>query len=331
MNRNTFRIVAAALVAAALAWGWAGCAPPDENEGGGKAEFPASPITIVCPPKPGGTSDTITRALAAAAKEQFGQNVMVVNKEGGGNVVGLRYGADARPDGYTVTYMVCEIAIIPHRPDLDAQDKIDHSRFEPLALLNRTPAVLTVSAKSGWNTFADFEKAARERKLTVGTSGPWSIWELAPRMLASELGVSFEYIAHHGASEAVAALRGDHVQAVCVAPAEVLPGLRDGSFKALTVFDPERDPALPDVPTTTELGKPNLTISAWGGLGVPKGTPEAVRAVLAGKFKKAFDTPAFQEPMAKANVSLKWLDAPAYARFLDDESARFKALAGAVK
>ncbi|NSW78498.1 MAG: tripartite tricarboxylate transporter TctB family protein [Chthonomonadetes bacterium] len=284
----------------------------------GEERFPSRSITIICPPAPGGVSDTLTRALAAGAQQEFGVPVVVENKPGGANAVGLNYGAHAAPDGYTVTYVVAELAILPHL----GLSPISPDDFDLLARTNYNPAAVTVRADSRWRTLNDLLADARAHPETIraGNSGTGSIWHLAAVALQEAGGAKFKHVPFGGAAPAVQALLGGHVDVVCVSPTEVQAHVEAGKLRMLAVLTNQRDPLFPDVPCARELGYP-LDIGAWGGLALPKGVPaERCQRLLEG-FRKAFGRQEFRQMMAERGVRLAWLEGEEFRRFVQAQSA----------
>ena len=302
-------IIAAVVV---LTWGTTGCAPRKEGT------FPSRTITIVCPPAPGGISDTLTRALAASAQSEFGVPVVVENKPGGANAVGLNYGAHAAPDGYTVTYVVAELAILPHL----GLSPISPDDFDLLARTNYNPAAVTVRADSRWRTLRQLLDEARTHPETIraGNSGTGSIWHLAAVALQEAGKAKFKHVPFSGAAPAVQALLGGHVDVVCVSPTEVQAHVEAGKLRMLAVLTTRRDPLFPNVPCAHELGYP-LDIGAWGGLALPKGVPPERRQRLMEGFRKAFGKREFRQLMAERGVRLAWLEGEPFRRFVEAQSA----------
>ncbi len=295
-----------------LAWGATGCRPREEKP------FPSRAITIVCPPAPGGISDTLTRALAASAQPEFGVPVVVENKPGGANAVGLNYGAHAAPDGYTVTYVVAELAILPHL----GLSPISPDDFDLLARTNYNPAAVTVRADSRWHTLRQLLDDARARPETIraGNSGTGSIWHLAAVALQEAGRAKFKHVPFSGAAPAVQALLGGHVDVVCVSPTEVQAHVEAGKLRMLAVLTIQHDPLFPNVPCARELGYP-LDIGAWGGLALPKGVPAERRHKLLDGFRKAFQKREFRQMMAERGVRLAWLEGESFRRFVEAQSA----------
>ncbi|MCL6476135.1 MAG: tripartite tricarboxylate transporter TctB family protein [Firmicutes bacterium] len=293
-----------------------GCRPREES-------FPSRAITIICPPAPGGLSDTLTRALAAAAQEEFGVPVVVENKPGGANAVGLNYGAHAEPDGYTVTYVVAELAILPHL----GLSSISPDDFDLLARTNYNPAAVTVRADSGWRSLRDLLRDAESRPeaIRAGNSGTGSIWHLAAVALQETGRVKFKHVPFGGAAPAVQALLGGHVDVVCVSPTEVQSQVQAGKLRMLALLSKQRDSMFPDVPAAPELGYA-IDIGAWGGLALPKGVPPERRQRLLEGFRKAFETPRFRQLMQERGVRLAWLEGEAFRQFVQEQSALNRAL-----
>ncbi len=284
----------------------------------GEERFPSRAITIICPPAPGGVSDTLTRALAAGAQQEFGVPVVVENKPGGANAVGLNYGAHAAPDGYTVTYVVAELAILPHL----GLSPISPDDFDLLARTNYNPAAVTVRADSRWRTLGDLLADAKAHPETIraGNSGTGSIWHLAAVALQEAGGAKFKHVPFGGAAPAVQALLGGHVDVVCVSPTEVQAHVEAGKLRMLAVLTNRRDPLFPNVPCARELGYP-LDIGAWGGLALPKGVPAERRQRLLEGFRKAFGRQEFRQMMAERGVRLAWLEGEEFRRFVQAQSA----------
>lgn len=284
----------------------------------GEERFPSRAITIICPPAPGGVSDTLTRALAAGAQQEFGVPVVVENKPGGANAVGLNYGAHAAPDGYTVTYVVAELAILPHL----GLSPISPNDFDLLARTNYNPAAVTVRADSHWRSLNDLLADAKAHPETIraGNSGTGSIWHLAAVALQEAGGAKFKHVPFSGAAPAVQALLGGHVDVVCVSPTEVQAHVEAGKLRMLAVLTNRRDPLFPDVPCARELGYP-LDIGAWGGLALPKGVPAERRQRLLEGFRRAFGRQEFRQMMAERGVRLAWLEGEEFRRFVEAQSA----------
>ena len=326
---GNFYIAAAMIAAVALCLATGGCV--DRSRQGKYSpqqaqqmarEFPKKRIQLICPPKQGGLSDFITRTLSSYTEDAMGVNIIVQNRPGAAGATGMRFGAKARPDGYTVTYVTVESTILKHRKGI--KDTVSHEDFDLLARLNYGPAALSVKADSDWEDFGDFVEYAQKNpgKIKVGNSGAFSIWHLASAAIADKLNIDLGYVPYNGAAPSVQDLLGGHIQAVVSSPSEVITFAQGGQLKMLAVFGEERDPEFPDVPTARELGF-DVVVGAWGGLGVPKNTPDGIKKILIEKFKAGFDSEGFREKCRQRGVTLGWMDAAQFTEFAKNEDAMF--------
>lgn len=144
------------------------------------ANFPQKTIQIIVPFAAGGGTDLVARAVADAAKSHFPKPVVIVNKTGAGGAVGMGEGANAKPDGYTVTMICVELATLPPQ-NLAPFTSAD---FRPILQINAEPAAITVKADAPWNTvteFLDYAKKTQEKlKWEIPALALSGIWRLRP-------------------------------------------------------------------------------------------------------------------------------------------------------
>ena len=279
--------------------------------------FPAQQITLICPYAPGSTSDLVTHTLAHFAEKEFKVPVIVENKTGGGGAVGMDFGAHSKPDGYTVTYLVAEIALLPYQ----GFNPIYSKDFDLLFRINYSPAALTVPADAPWKNFQDFAEHVKKHpnELRVSNPSTFSIWHLAAVLLEQKLNTHFIHIPHKGTSPAVEELLGGHVDAVTVNPIEIQRNVETGNLRMLAILGDKRAPGFPDVPTAKELGY-DVDIGTWGGLAVPRGAPEPARKTLIAGFKKAFHNAKFQKIMKNRGIQLAWIEGKEFEDFVKSQS-----------
>lgn len=281
------------------------------------ADFPTKKVTLICPWSAGGGTDTILRGLAKEAEPFLGQNITVINKTGGGGAIGHGAGIAARPDGYTVTMVTFEIISLPPQGLVP----FTYKDYALLMRVNMDPAAITVPADAPYNTIAEFVAYAKDHPgaIKVGHSGPGSVWEIGGSIFAEKAGIELTFVPHDGAAPAVTALVGKHIQAVSVSPAEVRGQVEAGNLKMLAVMSDDRLADYPDVPTMKESGF-EVSFGTWRGLGVPKKTPADVQAILHDAFKKAIDSPGFQEFAANSGLGLAYLNSEDWGKDLSVSS-----------
>lgn len=262
------------------------------------AEYPDKQITVVCPYSPGGASDTTSRIYASMLQEIAGVPVIVDNRTGSNGAVGLAYGAQADPDGYTITYMPVESVIDKSLGYGDVTT--DNFLFVGRAMT--IPAAITVRADAEWNSFDEFLAYAKEHPgdIRVGNSGVGSIWHIAAATVEDVCDVQLTNIPYsEGAAGAIAGLLGGEIEAVACSAAEVSNYVQDGQLKCLVILGSNRStaPSLTEVPTAEELGYA-IKVEGWGGFAVPAGTPEDIVATLVDMSDKAINSQEMKDLFA---------------------------------
>lgn len=278
------------------------------------AAFPEKPVTVICPWSAGGGTDALLRALSKVAEKHLGQTINVVNQTGGGGAIGHNAIRAARPDGYTVGMITFELNSLPPQGLVPFTWK----DFDPLMRINSDPAALTAKADAPYSNVKGFVEYAKANpgEVSIGNSGPGSVWHIAAGLAADKTGVSVKHVPFDGANPAVTALVGGHIKAVAVSVAEVKGQVQAGNLKILGVMSAERDKIFPDVPTFKEQGV-DVQFYTWRGLALPKGVPAEAKGKIADAYKKAFDSAEFKEFAAKASLNLSYQDTAAFTKFLD--------------
>lgn len=278
------------------------------------AAYPEKPISVICPWTAGGGTDTLLRALSKEAEKHLGQTINVVNQTGGGGAIGHNAIRAARPDGYTVGMITFELNSLPPQGLVPFTWK----DFDPLMRINSDPAALTVRSDAPYSTVRGFMDYAKSHpgEVTIGNSGPGSVWHIAAGLAADKTGVPVRHVPFDGAQPAVTALVGGHIKAVAVSVAEVRSQVQAGNLKILGVMSSDRDKLFPDVLTFKEQGV-DVQFYTWRGLAAPKGVPANVKAKIAEAYKKAFDSKDFKDFAAKASLNLSYQDAADFSKFLD--------------
>lgn len=290
-----------------------------------ETDFTDKSVTCIVPYDAGGGTDTVMRALADAAKENF-KNISVENRTGGGGAVGMLAGANAKADGTTVTMVTVELATLEA---MGNNAGLTYSMFKPIMMVNSACSAITVKADDDrFETLEDFIEYSKENEIQVGNSGIGAIWHLASAGLAKEAGTTFKYVGFDGATSAITDLMGGHIDAVAVSYAEVASYVESGDLKVLAVMSDDRLEAAPDVPTCKELGY-DVALGTWRGLAVPADTPDETVETLYNIFSEAAASDEFVEFMNNSNNIIDILngeefeakiisDLDAYSAIIDD-------------
>ena len=289
------------------------------------AAYPDKPIELIVPVAPGGGTDIVGRSFAEVAKKYLPQQpVIVTNKPGASGAVGMGELIHAKPDGYKIGIIIVELTIIPNLGVV----KFTAADLRPVARLNVDPAAITVRADAPWKTVEEFMADARARKepLAVGNAGMGSIWHMAAAAFSDKTGIPVNHVPFLGASPAVVALLGGHVDAVTVSPGEVAQHVAAGKLRTLAVMAEQRvGGVFENAPTLKERGV-DVSVAVWRGLAVPKTTPQPVVDILADVARKVADDAGFRETLARANLGWAYADAAAFQQVIDRDRAFYKEL-----
>ncbi|MFC7397322.1 Bug family tripartite tricarboxylate transporter substrate binding protein [Chelatococcus sp. GCM10030263] len=251
--------------------------------------YPTQTIRIVVPFTPGGGTDLTARIVADQLSKSLGQSVVVENRPGAASQLGISYVAKARPDGYTLLWTSADgISVLPA-----VKVNLPYKIPDSLAFVTSFasfPLILGVSSKLPINTMQEFIAYAKAHpgQLHYSSSGTGGGGHLQPAYMAKVLGLDMVHVPFESAAPAVVAVAGGHAEFTNVAPSTVGPYLTAGTVRAIATTGRNRTSMLPDLPTMTELGYPQLTEDFFYGMYAPAGTPpdiikklqEAVQAVL---------------------------------------------------
>ncbi len=306
----------------------AGAALPFAGTARAQSDYPSRPITLVVPFPPGGQADLAARPTAAALERILRQPVVVQNRGGAAGAIGNGFVARAQPDGYTLLMALSSLAVIPEAERLfGRQPPYTVDQLAPIALVNADPTMLAVPAVTPWRTLEDFVSAARAAPgaIPYGSSGTYGTLHVAMEMLAASAGIRLLHVPFQGAGPAITALLGGQIQALASAPGTLTQHAREGRIRVLGCWGRERVPAFPEVPTFMERGFRDVEFYIWAGLFAPAATPAPVQQRLREAMRQAVADPDLVRAFTAAGAPVSYLDAPEFARFFAEDSARLVA------
>lgn len=282
-------------------------------------DYPTRPIDFTVPWGAGGGTDTASRALAAVLQDKLGQPVNVVNRTGGGGVVGHLHTAQAQPDGYSIGAITVEITMMHWTGLTD----LTYEDYTPLALMINNPSAVTVRADAPWETLDELLEHIRENPGELAASGTAAggIWDLARIGMLLEAGLSADdliWVPSQGAAPAFDELLAGGVEVVTAALAEASALKAAGEVRVLGVMSDERLEAFPDVPTLREQGI-DWSIGGWAGVAAPAGLSDEVLAILDEAISEAMTDPEFLEPLQQAGSNVQRMNASEFAEFLAEQ------------
>lgn len=227
----------------------------------------------------GGPVDQLARVLAHELQPLLGADVIVEDKGGAGGAIGSEAVARATPDGTTILLASMGSHVIS--PTLRPPGGYDPVKsFEPVMMVGSVPSLLVVSPTAGIADLKDLIVKAKTKSMTYGSAGPGTTMNIAGEMLNAAAGLKVAHVPYRGAAPALTDLMGDHLDMLNADFPVLLPLVKAGKVKALAVYGTERSPLLPDVPTTAELGLPDVIMESWYGVFLPAGTPAPIHDKL---------------------------------------------------
>lgn len=291
--------------------------------------WPQKTIRLVVPYAPGGSSDTLGRAIAKHLGDVFGQSVVVDNKSGAGGLIGSQQVSKAAPDGYTLVVSGIGSHVIA---------SADRAAFDPLkdfthiALLGGPPIAFVVNASQPYRDVAGFisHVAGDPKGVSYGSPGQGTHGHLTGELFRAFHKLNMVHISYKGAGPAVADLLANQIPAAFMTLSSANAHVVSGKLRLLAVTAPQRLPEFPNTPTFAELGQPNLTGTTWFGVSGPPGMPAAIVDRLNQEVRRGLHTPAVRNMLAAESMVTSDLDAAAFTRFVASELERWGPPARAV-
>ena len=287
--------------------------------------WPAKPVTLVVPFPPGGSTDSIARAIGPSLTKTFGQTFIVDNKAGATGTIGAAAVKRAAPDGYT--FLVTSLGPLVIAPHLLKGLQYDALKdFDLITVAVQAPNVLVVPSASPHKSLADviaFEKA-NPGKMSFASSGNGSSDHLTAELFWLESGTSGLHIPYKGGGPAISDLLGGQVDASFQNVNAVLQHIRSGKLRPLAVTGAKRSSVLPDVPTMTEAGVKNVDVYSWQGIVGPKGLPPEVRTKFHDAVVAALNDPQTRQQLTAIGLEVVGNTMEQFSAFQQQEFARWK-------
>ena len=267
-------------------------------------DFPSKPIRLIVPFPPGGPNDIIARLVGQRMSEITKQPVLIDNRGGQAGVLGTDAIAKAAPDGYTIGIVSASSLVI--NPTMEKVPYDVAKDFAPVTLVTTVPEMLVVASNVPAGDMKELIALAKAQpgKLNFASAGVGGLPHLAGELLKLTASIDIVHVPYRGAAPAINDLLGQQVQMAFLDLPVLLPHIKAGTLRPIALGAPKRAPTSPDVPTTAEVGMPDLLIENWYGMLAPGGTPEPIVATLNRVANEAMNDPQVKQKLADQGLTV---------------------------
>jgi tripartite-type tricarboxylate transporter receptor subunit TctC len=261
--------------------------------------WPERTIQAIVPFAAGAANDIVGRIVLEQVSKQVNQPIVVENRPGAGGTIGVSAVAKAQPNGHTILVHSSSFSSAYSLYKNLPYDTLND--FAAVIALGKTPTVLVTAPSKGFKTAADLIAAAKSRPgaMNFASAGIGSVSHLAAERFRLSAGIEAQHIPFRGPNEAFTEVMAGRIDFYFLPLAPALPLVKEGQLIALAVSTDTRAVALPNVPTTAELGLKDSAYLFWTGIFVPAKTPRDIVNKLHDECRKAMQVPAVQERLAK--------------------------------
>jgi len=264
-----------------------------------QSDYPSRPIRLITPFNPGGAIDVYCRLIAEPLGKRLGQNVVVEAIAGANTIVGTQALVRAAPDGHTFMITTMSTAVnnkilfsktLPYDPDRD---------LAPITQLSYGTVLLVAPAKAPYSDAKGMIEwiRAQTRPVTYGSWGIASWGHLAGQILKREHGLNLEHVPYKGDVPALTDVQNGNLDLTFASPTSAIPRIAAGAVKPIAMTGPQRSASMPDLPTFSEQGIPNVDLAIWVGAYAPAGTPRPIIERLQRELRAVIHTPEVREKM----------------------------------
>jgi tripartite-type tricarboxylate transporter receptor subunit TctC len=295
----------------------------------GATDYPSKPITLICPMPTGGTLDVQARAWAAVAEKYLGQPVAVVNKPGATGMVGALAGAQAPPDGYTLTVASVNFTnAVEWELANGRKPPFSYDDFVYIGSFTMSPTLVIVPMESPYKTLQDLinDAKARPGQVVYCSGGLYGMSHLPIELFAKATGLKFRHVPYAGGGPCLTAVVGKHVDFAFQYPPSSLPLARGNKLRILAVAGAKRLKSIPDIPSFKDLGI-DAEYYGWVGIAAPKKTPTAIVEKLRMATKRTAEDKRFIDMIEGPGDEIHFLDGDALASWIAKESKMIAAIA----
>ncbi len=294
-----------------------------------QAGYPSKPVRFIVPSAAGGGTDIIARSLAQKLSESLGQQFVVDNRPGAGQMIGIELAAKSAPDGYTLVMAASTLAINSIMFKKVSYDPVRD--FAPITQAASLPNVLVVHPSLPVRTVRELIALARQRpgQINFASAGIGTSPQMSIELLKSMAGIDLVHFPYKGTTPGIVDLLAGEVTVMTPNVLTALPHIKAGKLRALAVTSARRSEALPDVPTIAESGLPGYDSTQWYGVLAPAGTPRGIVAKLHVEMVRALRLPDVRERLAADGAEPVGSTPEEFAAFIKSEIEKWARVATA--
>jgi tripartite-type tricarboxylate transporter receptor subunit TctC len=281
--------------------------------------WPERTIQAIVPFSAGAANDIVGRIVLDQVSKQVNQPIVVENRPGAGGTIGVSAVGKAPPDGYTILVHSSSFSSAYSLYKSLPYDTLND--FTAVVALGKTPTVLVTAPSKGFKTAGDLIAAAKAKPgvMNFASAGIGSVSHLAAERFRLSAGIDAQHIPFRGPNEAFTEVMAGRIDFYFLPLAPALPLVKEGQLIALAVSTDTRASALPDVPTTTELGLKDSAYLFWTGLFVHAKTPRAIVERLYEESHKAMQVPTVQERLAKVGTEAMRMSTDEFGKYFRED------------
>jgi tripartite-type tricarboxylate transporter receptor subunit TctC len=282
--------------------------------------YPNKPIRLVVPFPPGGPNDIIGRVVGQKMQELLGQLIIIDNRPGAGGMLGTDNIAKSEPDGYSIAIASAgALAISTALQEKTLYDPL--KELAPITLVAKVPEVLVASTSVPVANVRELVALARAKPGTInyGSTGPGSMPHLAGELFRTRAKIDIVHVPYRGAAPAVNDLLGHQVDIIFLDLPVLLPQIQAGAVKPLAVGSRQRVKSLPDLPTMSEIGYPQIEADNWYGMVAPARMRRAIVMKLNAAAVAAMRAPEVQAKLSSQGAILIGNTPEEFAAYMESE------------
>ncbi len=283
--------------------------------------WPSKPVRIIVPTTAGGTTDAVARSIANEISVRISQPVVIDNRPGAGAQISIDATIKSAPDGYPL--LVSSNSILPvlkKNPPYDpAKD------LTPVSLIAISPIVYVVNSRYPPSTLAEFLAIARAKPdgVRYGSAGVGSALHLSVEMLSAVTGITMLHVPCKGGTPMMTAIVAGDLKMVPTSPDFARRYMDSKQLKSLAQTGKSRQALLPEVPTTAELGIPEVDVLSWFAMFGPAKLPLDIANRLASEVAAVVELPAVKQRIAVVGADASPMTPAAFTRYVDAENQKW--------